>query len=48
MIDDGFPSPDAIESDDLLVCAYCDGLFLPGDMDGEHCGACVLELFGND
>ena len=48
MSDEGLPSPDAIESDDLGECAFCAGLFLFDDMDGEHCCACSVELFGHD
>jgi hypothetical protein len=39
---------DALESDDLIECAHCEGLFLSEDMNGEHCRECASELFGDD
>lgn len=39
---------ETIESDDLVECAFCEGLFLPDDMNGEHCRECASELFGDD
>lgn len=43
-----FPIGDELVSDELISCAHCEGLFLPEDMDGEHCRECAGELFGND
>ncbi len=29
-------------------CDYCEGFFLPEDMDGDHCVECAGDLFGDD
>ena len=33
--------------DDVVICAHCEGEFLPEDMDLEHCHDCSEELFGD-
>lgn len=37
-----------INEDGLVECAHCEGLFLPEDMNGEHCADCAAELFGDE
>lgn len=32
----------------MVVCEFCEGVFLPEDMEGEHCRDCVVELFGDE
>lgn len=47
-----FPAPDDFEREvfeeagDTMICAFCEGDFLPEDMDGEHCRDCADALFG--
>lgn len=38
---------DELVSEDLVECAHCQGMFLPEDMDGEHCRDCAEALFGD-
>lgn len=33
------------EAEQARICEWCDGSFLPDDMDGEHCGGCAADLF---
>lgn len=33
--------------DGCLTCEHCQGRFLPGDMDGDHCLECAAEIFGD-
>lgn len=34
--------------DGMVQCAWCEGWFLPDDMDGEHCRECTHEIFSDD
>lgn len=37
-----------IDDDGMQECANCEGLFLPEDMNGEHCRECADEIFGDE
>ena len=39
--DEGTFEPDA----NMRTCEWCEGQFLPEDMDGEHCRSCAADLF---
>lgn len=32
----------------MVMCDNCGGDFLPEDMDGDHCGECAAEIFGDE
>lgn len=34
--------------EDMKTCDFCEGSFLPDDMDGDHCLACADELFNTN
>lgn len=40
--------PDDREDVGLNECAHCEGMFVPDDMEGDHCRQCTAELFGDD
>lgn len=37
-----------LDPDGMNHCEWCEGMFVPDDMDGEHCRGCAEELFGPD
>lgn len=39
---------DGDDRDGLMVCVWCEGEFVPCDMDGEHCHECADKLFNGD
>lgn len=34
------------DDEGLIGCDNCGGLFLPEDMDGDHCAECAEQIFG--
>jgi hypothetical protein len=36
------------QDEGLNACVWCEGMFVPSDMEGEHCRQCAAELFGDD